>query len=134
MKKETREWLAKAEADFVVLPHIALAKTASNDILCFHCQQAVEKYPKGFMVELGQTPPRTHDLPRLATMLAPHFHNIMKFQLRMEKLTHYAVESRYPGHRATARQAKSAVNYCTQIREFVHAWFADRDVRSKSKS
>jgi HEPN domain-containing protein len=30
--------------------------------VCFHCQQAVEKYLKAFLKELGVAVPRIHDL------------------------------------------------------------------------
>src|SRR6266446_2136200 len=45
MKHVTREWMAKAEEDFLAATDLALRrKRPVWDAVCFHCQQAAEKY------------------------------------------------------------------------------------------
>ena len=44
-------------------------KVAPNDTVCFHCQQAAEKYLKALLTFLSIQAPRTHDLPELAALL-----------------------------------------------------------------
>ena len=46
MKKLTREWVRKAEADYRLAAKLAADKESFYDQLCFHCQQAAEKYLK----------------------------------------------------------------------------------------
>ena len=46
MKKLTKEWVAKAEADFRVADTLQHAQPPVHDARCFHCQQAAEKYLK----------------------------------------------------------------------------------------
>jgi HEPN domain-containing protein len=61
----------------------------------FCCQQAVEKYLKGLIVErCGMFPPRTHDRSKLAdvAMISPHDAQ----DLFPRTLTKYYVGTRYP--------------------------------------
>ena len=46
MNKLTAEWVRKAEVDWQVAQRLAAEKPRLNDPICFHCQQAVEKYLK----------------------------------------------------------------------------------------
>ena len=43
MKKLTKEWIDKAEDDFIVANREYKAKTPVYDAVCFHAQQCVEK-------------------------------------------------------------------------------------------
>jgi hypothetical protein len=55
-KKEflVKEWIRKAERDLDTA-HLTLDnKPAYTDIICYHCQQAVEKYLKAYLVHLRQ--------------------------------------------------------------------------------
>jgi HEPN domain-containing protein len=54
MKKLTAEWVKKAEADFVAAGKLARGRVALHDQVCFHSQQAAEKYLKGLMAELAR--------------------------------------------------------------------------------
>ncbi|HBI42076.1 MAG TPA: hypothetical protein DDY78_04345 [Planctomycetales bacterium] len=46
MKKLTREWVKKAEADRVVALQSSQSATPLHDAVCFHAQQCAEKYLK----------------------------------------------------------------------------------------
>ena len=72
MKKTTREWVKKAEGDFVLAKHAASSKLPVHDGVCFHCQQCAEKYLKGLMEEAGLSVPKSHDLDMLLNVIAPH--------------------------------------------------------------
>ncbi len=94
----TLAWIRKAESD--------LRNVANNlqvggddlptDTLAFHCQQAVEKYLKAYLVSKDVSYPFTHDLAlliRKCSDLEPEFMEIME---AAESLTPFAVEARYP--------------------------------------
>lgn len=66
-----------------------------TDIVCFHCQQAVEKCLKAFLVRHDQDVPRTHDLPHLIAMCAAHRPDLAGIEDDARTLTDYAVETRY---------------------------------------
>lgn len=44
MKRETKEWVSKAEGDWRVAQREMAATDPVNDAVCFHAQQCVEKY------------------------------------------------------------------------------------------
>ena len=60
--KLTKEWFKKAEHD-LLNAEIVLNSGKNQlplDTVCFHCQQAVEEYLKGFLVYHGVDFPKTH--------------------------------------------------------------------------
>ena len=44
MKRETAKWVLKAEDDIEAARSLAQEARPKRDIVCFHCQQAAEKY------------------------------------------------------------------------------------------
>ena len=62
MKKTTKEWIKKAEQDYVLARQGSRSKVPVHDGVCFHCQQCAEKYLKALVKEQGLVVPRTHDL------------------------------------------------------------------------
>ena len=45
-----RRWFQKAENDLLNVQNNLKAEHYASDTVCFHCQQAVEKYLKGFLL------------------------------------------------------------------------------------
>jgi HEPN domain-containing protein len=60
----------------------------------FWLQQSVEKALKDWLLELGNTPPLSHDLTKLLKLLLEQNIDIAKF-LELDQLTDYAVQIRY---------------------------------------
>src|ERR1035441_10215418 len=57
-----RQWVRKAEHDLEAATRImAIEEGCPFDTVCFHCQQAAEKYLKCLLTYLGIQAPRTHD-------------------------------------------------------------------------
>src|ERR1700757_708895 len=100
MKRATREWVKKAEQDYVFAKHGSRSKVPVHDGVCFHCQQCAEKYLKGLMEELGLAVPKSHDLEALLTDLAPHQPKLRSLRRGLVFLTDFAVDTRYPGKSA----------------------------------
>lgn len=72
MKRTTREWVRKAEADYRVAAKLYRSREAFHDQLCFHGQQSAEKYLKALLEELGLNIPHTHNLDDILSLLLPH--------------------------------------------------------------
>ena len=122
MKADTREWVRYAEEDFRVASSLMRQrKSCPANSIGFHCQQCVEKYFKGRLVEAGRSFPRTHDLEGLLNLLVPVEPLLVAFQPVLGSLTAYAVQFRYPGHVATRQDAKDALKDCRAIRKEVRA-------------
>jgi HEPN domain-containing protein len=85
-------------------------------LICFHSQQAAEKYLKAILQELGLAIPRTHDLGDLLDRLVPHDATLRPLRRGVLFLKQFAVEYRYPGENATRRQAQAAIRWAEQVR------------------
>ncbi len=65
-------WFKKAESDFKTIENNLKSNDPPTDAICFHAQQAIEKYMKGALVYFEQHITRTHDLVNLLTSIV-HF-------------------------------------------------------------
>src|SRR5437870_3612638 len=109
MKKSTRAWVRKAEADHQAAEMAARENTGLHDQVCFHCQQSAEKYLKALMEELSLSIPKIHDLDELRRLLLPHHAALRPFGRGTAFLTNFAVAARYPGFVTQRRTATSAL-------------------------
>ena len=91
-----RGWLEKARRNLLVATRALENPEPLTDIICFHAQQAVEKYLKAYLVwhEVGF--PRTHALEDLALLAAQVDQEFQELVDEVVVLTPYAVEVRYP--------------------------------------
>jgi HEPN domain-containing protein len=131
MKKTTREWVKKAEEDYVLARHARGSKTPVHDGVCFHCQQCAEKHLKGLMEEHGLTVPRFHDLEELMDTLATHHPTLRSFRRGLVFLSGFAVDPRYPGKTANKRQAVSALRWAGRVRTEARSSLGLRERRRK---
>ncbi len=72
---------------------------------------------KGLLIQLGVTPPRTHDLTQLDRLLAPVCTGWAWPIEDLRFLTGAAVSFRYPGETAELEEASQAFEKCTRMRE-----------------
>jgi HEPN domain-containing protein len=120
MKPAAREWIAKAEADFLSAQREYRARNRPNfDAACFFAQQCIEKYLKGRIADAGLLIPKTHDLPVLLDAVLPMEPLWESARPRLESLTSYAVVFRYPGDSATRGLAKAAIADARWVRSMI---------------
>ena len=117
MKKATREWVRKAEADYRAALELADASTPLPDQVSFHCQQSAEKYRKALLEELALAITKTHELDDVLNKLHPHHPRLGSLRRGLLFLTNFAVEPRYPGENTSKRQAASALRWAAKVRE-----------------
>src|SRR5437870_2008455 len=116
MKRETAKWVRKAETDWEVAHKLAGENPPPRDVVCFHCQQAAEKYLKALLQENGLVVPRTHDLADVLDLLLPGDATLGRLRRKVGSLTRYAVDYRYPGAMAGKRQMEAALRHVDPIR------------------
>jgi HEPN domain-containing protein len=118
MKLSTREWVSKAEEDFLAATALILRrKRPLWNVVCFHVQQTVEKYLKARLEEAGLSIPKSHDLlhlPNLVVAVEPLWSS---YHSAFSVLTSYAVQTRYPGGSVTKRDAQHGMRLCRQFRK-----------------
>lgn len=133
MKKLTADWIRKAEADYRVANKLGRSRPAENDSVCFHCQQAGEKFLKALLVELGLAVPRTHNLEDLLGLLRPHHPGLFAMRRGLLFLTRFAVDTRYPGFHARRSQAEAALRWAARVRTETRAVLGLRPKRLRRK-
>ncbi|MDR1176767.1 MAG: HEPN domain-containing protein [Treponema sp.] len=60
--KDVKEWFILADDDFDSANILSNAVKKHNEIICYLCAQAVEKYLKGYLIYNDIVPERTHNL------------------------------------------------------------------------
>ncbi|MEA3325226.1 MAG: HEPN domain-containing protein [Euryarchaeota archaeon] len=121
-KKELIDsWIDKAEKDLLSAKHELSFPDAVTETVCFHCQQAVEKYLKAYLVFLGISFTKTHEIGELITKCEDKDNEIVVLKEEADELTDYAVVVRYPDDWFVPdlEEAKEAFEIANKIREFV---------------
>jgi HEPN domain-containing protein len=76
MKKTTKEWVKKAEADYDYAVEGSQSKKPLHDGVCFHCQQCAEKYLKGQgQLQLRRCPRKDFQQELFAPTATAAFHD-----------------------------------------------------------
>lgn len=120
MTDEVHDWIRKAEADWAVAHRLMQSDEPSWDHICFHCQQAAEKWIKVVLRSRNAEFPKVHDLLILASLTGiPIDESCSREDL--ERLSTLAVEVRYPGFNADRADADHALNAAAGIRQLCRA-------------
>ena len=119
MKSLTAEWVAKAEEDYSVATGLLRRRKLPADSICFHSQQAAEKFLKAVLQERGIRFGKTHDLEGLLRLCTTSFPQLTLLVGDAQLLNDYAVGYRYPGIDATKKQAKLAAKAAGRVRRAV---------------
>lgn len=96
MNVRAREWLEKAEADLQAVALLLTFETYPSAVVAFHCQQAVEKSLKAFLVAHDVPFLFRHDLGYLLDLCLNIDPTCAVLEAHIAGLTPYAVEMRYP--------------------------------------
>ena len=121
MNSNVQAWITKGDHDFGTAQIIFTQIKEYKDTVCFHCQQAVEKYLKGLLVHQGIEFKYKHSIIYLLNLLSEKieisdvmFENILK-------LENFAVEFRYPNEivEPSDEEVKGFFEIIADIRIFV---------------
>ncbi|RKI39393.1 HEPN domain-containing protein [bacterium D16-51] len=92
-----KEWLDFADMDFQTVKYLyENMRPKPLEIICYHCQQAVEKLLKAVLIANGVVVKRTHDLGLLIELLQGYVNVEEKYLEICDNLTPYGVKIRYP--------------------------------------
>ncbi len=108
-------WVSKAEHDLLNIRNNLAASDVPWDTVCFHAQQAAEKFLKAFLIYQGRELSRTHDLVALLAQCAEIDRQLAALETDCHKLTSFGIASRYPDdlyepNEADARQMVEAAH------------------------
>jgi HEPN domain-containing protein len=116
-----RAWCEKGRRDFITAQNALLdTREIFPDIICFHAQQAAEKYLKAYLVYFEQDFPKTHALEDLVLLAQSKYPACRNLFASACDLSPYAVEIRYPDSPSPSlKDADEAVHSAREIREYI---------------
>ncbi len=92
------EWIELANQDEASARYLFGMRPLPLEVICFHCQQAVEKTLKAVLAKHRLDIPRTHDLLELLDLVLVLAPSVASLEPRLLSLNDFAVVVRYPSH------------------------------------
>jgi HEPN domain-containing protein len=120
-KEIVKQWIELADKDLALAEHTAKTMWPTPyEIVCFHCQQFVEKYLKAFLVSKGQEPPYIHDLAKLVALCEIENPVFGQIKQKCIILTEYGIHPRYPGGMQVIEEDMDrALHFAADIKVFM---------------
>jgi len=94
-REQSEMLLRKAAADEALVHKVLAAPDIADEVVGYHCQQAVEKLLKARLVDLGVNYPKTHNVQMLVELLENQGKHLPAALADLDLLTPYATIYRY---------------------------------------
>lgn len=116
-----RQWLARADDDLDTAKFLSSPGRSFFSAICFHCQQAAEKYFKAFLTWQQIEFSKTHDLGLLLGLIASTDSSLAASLTDVVALNPYGVDIRYPGDisETTWEDADEAIRLADTVKEAI---------------
>ena len=125
MKKQVEDWVLLADKDLHAAEILLKNEYPLTNIVAFHCQQAIEKYLKAYLIEKGIPVIKTHDLIKLNGMIK-EIKDLGIDEIKLMTINEVYIESRYPGELGllpdgmlSKKQAKEFVVYSKEVKKII---------------
>ena len=116
----SREWLDFAHMDLSSAEFLLGMHPLPVEIICYHCEQAAEKFLKAVLIYYGEEAPKTHDLVQLCKLCVQLDQSWEQMIDACVELSPYGVQVRYPSDmELNESDVSSALRACRKIGEFV---------------
>jgi HEPN domain-containing protein len=115
-------WILKADKDLTSAEHeLTFGDDAVTETICFHSQQAAEKFLKAYLVYLEISFTKTHEIGELITHCELKDNEIGALKEEVDILTDYAVTVRYPDdfYLPEIEEAKEAYDLAIKVRDYI---------------
>ena len=108
------EWIQIADDDLYAAQMLNELVRKPNEIICYHCAQAIEKYLKGYLMFNDIIPQKTHNLLVLLELCIEKDNFFENIKAECGIMNRYTNEIRYP-HRIEIKVED--VNYSIKVAE-----------------
>lgn len=118
MAENINEWLRFSNMDLDSAKYLLEnMHPAPLEVICYHCQQAAEKFIKAVIISFDIEIEKTHDLVRLINILRKSTEIPEIIVDSAEMLTQFATKSRYPqSFSVDERQTRNAILHAERIK------------------
>ncbi|MDR0447482.1 MAG: HEPN domain-containing protein [Treponema sp.] len=93
---DTIQWLNKADDDYDAAKILNGAHKKHNEIICYLCSQAAEKYFKGYLIHKNHKIENTHNLPFLNNLCIKYDNRFEGIKTECSTLNKFNSNIRYP--------------------------------------
>jgi len=116
-----KQWIRKGDHDLGTAKITYLHIPEYLDTVTFHCQQAIEKYLKAYLVHRAVAFRFTHDLVYLLETIVSVDPELEKYFDEVAELQSYAVEVRYPNETIflSEKKVEKALHLAKAIRVLI---------------
>ena len=123
------EWFRFANMDLDLAKHtLETMYPPPLEIICYHCQQAAEKFIKGVIISFDIEVEKTHDLSKLLNTLVPLTDIPDTFMESAERLTMFGIRVRYPNELPVDEtQTKLAIVQAENIKNWAESLIKEQD-------
>jgi HEPN domain-containing protein len=123
-----RQWLARTDNDLETAKYLFASGRPFFSAICFHSQQAAEKYFKALLTWHQIEFPKTHDLELLLALIASTDSALASSLTGVDVLNPYGVEIRYPGDfpDTTDADAEEAMRLADKVQEVIFLALKDK--------
>jgi len=111
-------WVETAAEDYSVAQAALRRQKPFACPASFHAQQCAEKYLKGLLVARGSKFSKVHDLLKLSGECEKIGIIVTVDLTRLDRLSLYASQARYPGETPTLAEAREALETSKAVRAF----------------
>ena len=119
--EEIKQWVIKGDHDLGTAKVTYLYIPEYLDTVTFHCQQAVEKYLKAYLIFQTMSFKFSHDLVYLLDLITQKDSDFEGYYDTVSELQGYAVEIRYPNETIylSNEKVEKAMMIAKNVRDFV---------------
>ena len=125
MKKLVKDWFFFADRDLKTAEILIRDEYPLTNIIAFHCQQAIEKYLKAYLVEKETPVIKTHDLIKLNETVR-QIKDLGIDEKKLVIVNEVYSETRYPADLGllpdgfpSDEQAKEFIEYAKEVKEII---------------
>ena len=125
-KEFVKQWLERANEDLLVVERLTKPEIAAISSVCFHCQQATEKFLKAFLVANEVKIKKTHNIEFLLSECEEIDHEFS--EIDSKNLSDFGVDVRYPGdiYIPTESETKEYIEIAYTIKNLVEIKLQDK--------
>jgi len=117
-----KKWIQKAEVDIKTAKILIESEDPPTESICFHAQQAVEKFLKAYLTYMDIRAGKTHDIVALLEMCIEKDKEFKNLDTeKLGNLTFYAVDVRYPEtlYTPSLEEAQETLELAEKVKSFV---------------
>jgi HEPN domain-containing protein len=114
-------WIQFAKNDLLVAKELDVEKHFVRRAILVHCQQAVEKYLKAFLLFKNESNSRIHDLLILCKKCEKYDEGFVSFEEDLTWISVHYLQSRYPDNfeDISLKEAERSLEIATKFEKFI---------------